>query len=495
MRLMALLGLLVFESCLKVDTINTDNWQPEIAFPLIYSNIKITDFLNNTDASDYYEVDSTTNFLTLVYQDQILSPPTEDFISIDDFGMIIPDSVVGIPPDYFPFDQTIRKFRVKSGTLSYTITSSIPGIIDLNVQFFNITHDGHNLAQYNTIENNGTDPRVITGTIDLAGYEIDFSQHFVVMYRATDNDGNRYLMDAVNYTFENMEFSYLEGDFGGVEFEVPQSSFLIDILDRSVGGDFYLDDPKIHFDIDNYIGFPIILSALELQAANQDGTLIPFTSPLDNGIALNFPSMSEIGMSSRTRFTLDKTNSNILEVVNAFPKQLDYRLKGTTQSTLPDSLSFAIDTSKMKVTLGVELPLYGRVKNLIYESVGDLDPTDLMEGENIEFKLYTENGYPLEVGFQVYFEDAQGMVVDSLADANNPIFVASGEVNSDGVVVNSTTSDISVMMARDKIEKLENVTQFRVQARLTTVNNGTTSVRFLDTYELKLNIGAKVLIQ
>ena len=494
MRWVAFVCLLATTSCLKVDTILTDHWQPEIALPLINTTIFISDFLNNTEVADYFEVDSN-NFITLIYEDKVPSPKAEDFITIDDFGMIIPDSVVGIPPSFFPFPYDLKHVTLKQGTLSYTITSNIEKTLDLNVQFINIRKDGHIFAQYNTIEYTGTLPRVVSGSLDLIGQTLDFSGHFVVMYRATDNEGNRYELDGLDYTFQNLEFSYIDGSFEGREFELPSRNFMLDILDRSGGGEIYLENPKVHLDIRNSIGLPVAMSSVELQARNSNGTIIPFNSPLNNGIGINYPELDQVGQSSSTRITLDQTNSNILEVINAFPNQVDYTLKGSIMALPADSLGFARDTGSIDVNFSIELPLMGRIKALVYESVKDIDPTDLMEANNIEFKLIAENGFPLEIDFQVYFLNTFGQVVDSLANAGNPIFVTGAEVGADGRVTSPDVSEFTIIMQRDKINNLEDVTQLKTQARIYTLDNGDTSVRIYNDYQLKLKLGAKALIQ
>ena len=83
-RTLAILCCLLLQSCLKVDTIQTDNWQPEVAIPLINTNIKLADFLNNSNAADFFQVDSN-NFLTVVYEDKIPSPIAGDIIELEDF--------------------------------------------------------------------------------------------------------------------------------------------------------------------------------------------------------------------------------------------------------------------------------------------------------------------------------------------------------------------------------------------------------------------------
>lgn len=493
-RTLAIICCLLLQSCLKVDTIQTDNWQPEVAIPLINSNIKLADFLNNSNAADFFQVDSN-NFLTLVYEDKIPSPIAGDILELEDFGIIVPDTVVGIPPTFFDFEQTINKVTLKQGTLRYSISSTIPELLDLAVQFINIKQDGNIFAHYATIPYNGTSPSMISGTLDLAGYTLDFSTHFVIQYIARDSDGNRYRLDEVNYSFEDLDFSYIDGDFGGASFVMPQSNFLIDVLEEAKSGEFFLEDPKVNIDIRNSIGFPVEISSIELQGVDAEGNAIPFTSPLDDGVLIDFPSMQELGGSRFTRIALDKTNSNILDVINAFPDQVGYTFRGAIQSTLPDSLSFAVDTSKMDITLNVELPLWGKFRSLVYESETDFDPEDLLDANQIEFRLNADNGFPLETDFQVYFLNAADVVVDSLAEMANPILIPAATVDATGRVDMTATADIMIPLGKEDINRLDEVRKLKVRAQLATVNGGNTSVRFFDDYELKLKLGLKASIE
>ena len=491
--LLIFLCLISLNACIKYDTIETDGWQPEIAFPLINTSLGITDFFENT-TTDFLEVDAN-NFLTIVYRNKVSSPPANEIIEVEDFGFIIPDSVIGLSPEFFPFENTINQLDVKSGNLEFNISTAITEDIELSVMFINITRDGQIFRHNAMIEYNGTSPTNITGSLDLSGYSINFEDYFVIAYTAYDINGNRYVLEGMNYNFTDLTFSYIEGDFGGAVVDLPQSSFLLDVIDRAVHGEFMLEDPKVLIEVENSLGVPIELSAFELNGVEDDGTVIPLNSPLDSGVLIKSPPIDSLGNSETILVTIDRNNSNIREVVNAFPNKLQYRFTGEILSTLPDSASYALDASNLDVNLGIELPLWGKVRNMVYESVSDLDPTDLMEAENIEFKLIAENGFPLEANFQVYFQNAQGIAVDSLVDASAPIFIAAGTVDANGLVTSSTTSEISIMLSGAKIASFTDVSQVTVRATLATSNNGSSSVRFFEDYLMNLKLGLRAIIE
>ena len=69
----------------------------------------------------------------------------------------------------------------------------------------------------------------------------------------------------------------------------------------------------------------------------------------------------------------------------------------------------------------MELPLWFRAEGFHYEATQEFSLSDIEKLEKVEFKLSTENGLPLNSDLQIYFEDANGIVLDSLLSGNQSV--------------------------------------------------------------------------
>ena len=141
-----------------------------------------------------------------------------------------------------------------------------------------------------------------------------------------------------------------------------------------------------------------------------------------NKAGSDYPELNEVGEERVTRFSMNKDNSNIVEVLGSSPVALDYDVDAITNPDNDDAIrGFMTDSSRYVANVEVELPIYGRASGFAAIDTFDIDFSDFQDIKEVEFKLITKNDLPLEVGMELYFEDQAGKVVDSLFTGITPV--------------------------------------------------------------------------
>jgi len=166
----------------------------------------------------------------------------------------------------------------------------------------------------------------------------------------------------------------------------------------------------------------------------------------------------------------------------------------------PTHQNFVIDTSRFKVDMEIDLPLYGTAKDF---AMMDTIPFTLDQSipDNIEsalFRIYNSNGFPFEVNMQAYFTDTLYNKIDSLIIPNQ-LLLQSAVVNATtGLVTSPTvkTYDASVSKARFMNLITAKARFVLLKAVAATANGGNPPpVKVYATYRLDVKLGLQVQVK
>ena len=130
-------------------------------------------------------------------------------------------------------------------------------------------------------------------------------------------------------------------------------------------------------------------------------------------------------------------------------------------------------------------------------SVDDTVEFDLgMEDDMITYlqvSLKTVNEMSLEMDLQIYLEDANQVVLDSVFD-NLGIIVEPSQVDSDGKLIAATEDEHTSTFDTDKIGILKDVAYLRVKSKMQAAKEGVEFVKIYAAYSLdyELSISANV---
>lgn len=291
---------------------------------------------------------------------------------------------------------------------------------------------------------------------------------------------------------------YFDGSYSGptlpdISYKLASQVFELGLNKLISEGEFYLADPKVTITIKNYWDIPAQFKFADFYYYEEpESAGIPVTGSFIDWIQINKPVAPEAY--AITNIVLDKTTSNIDEIISALPHHLSFGADFETITTPPvsyDVPSGSIDSVSMKV----EMPLDLRIANLLLRDTIDFNlgndlGSDTSMIESFEFSLILQNGFPIEIGTQVYFVDENYSILDSIS--TNLLQVASGIVTA-GKVSQSTESIIKIQIDKNRLSNLLNSSYLIPKIIFNTTGTASNeTVKFYDNYEVGLKLGALI---
>jgi hypothetical protein len=521
------LSLVIFQSCYK-ERMGWENikgtYNPDVAVPLVHSNLTMRDVLNDYDHNDLF-VEDGSHFLYLIYNNRVFSQNAEDFIYVPDQSLStnFSFSVTGglpygtdavAPPFTFahsfttPNGERLDELYVKEGTISYYISSAdMNQNATIQVSIPSATLNGVPLVK--NIEY--TYGMTTSSSIDLTGYKIVFDNtganvnslaiNYQVTVHGTGNPNNSPYNFSMGESFLNLKYSKLIGDFKQHNFTLPNDTVEVRINTNNFSGHIDFENPSVHFIIQNSLGMPISLNLTDFRSKSYvnppyDVTINGITNP----ISINYPNFSQIGDSALTQINLDKTNSNIHDAINTAPKYFIVDVAGQSNPAGGTNTNFVLDNSAFNVNMEVELPLFGKSWDFIVQDTMDINfGIDLDNVQTIYFRINTQNAFPTDAKVQVYFLNPGNVIVDSLLTPLQQVIV--GAPVGPGPDYRTTTSIhklTETMFTGQRVKNLANVEKVIVKGYLNTTNcynpGSTQLVKFYSDYGLDTRIAFRAIL-
>ena len=531
---LSILLLFLISSCVKdgdfeFDKLAQNQFDPTLAAPFINSKLTLKDILKDT--SGIIQVDIQTNALKLVYNsDNMVSVMAKDLFEIPDQSIQTDTSnLVLIPPtgdsNFYsitkPYsfqlpkpEQKLDSVFIKHATLKLSINTDInhKGRVKLTIPNMKFPNGQNFRVEIPIDYNGGTTPYVINiPPIDISGCKITFNnlpghrnevifkyEHW--LYKDLINPYNSSYFIQVNDVLENISYDKLVGYIGQYEFPMGDTTE-ISVFNTQLEGNFELDNIKIGGKIENSFGLPLELKVDKLQA--QNGSVIrninDFPSP--NPIPINSPTPAQIGQTVTTTIS-PVVSTDLANAFNISPKKIIYKVTGKANPANDSSISnFIIDTSNFKVSFNIEVPLEGKVGGFVLQDTIGFDlATKIKEVDEVTFKIYTNNAFPLDAYVQVYFTDNLFHVIDSMI-TNNTSVIQSGNIDPVlHTVTSARATTTEVVISKERVRKIEslNTQKLIIKARLTSgsySNNQIVKITNNDFIDVKLGMKAKVNIK
>jgi hypothetical protein len=292
----------------------------------------------------------------------------------------------------------------------------------------------------------------------------------------------------------NANFSKLFGDVGTFNIAEEKDTIALSLFKNSKGAtSFTLADPKVRIITKNSFGVPIEIELPYLKGETPG--LVPYsivnTPPLQLNITT--PSINQAGQVLTGTTLLDKNNSKIADVLSKTPQQINYSLTAKAESA-PSQANFIFDNSRLDVDFEFELPLHGTalgfmIADTIPFAIGDDFSENLQSGL---MRLYNANGFPVDVGLQVYFTDSLYATLDSLITPSQ-LILKSGPVDaSTGRVSSKEENTLDVTFTKERLKKISSCKYIMVKAYIGTSQAGTVNVKFYSDYILDIKLGLQL---
>lgn len=499
--------VVLFSACKDLSNFedyNLTNVDAEFGVPLFTTSFVMADLLENFDDQASLTFGDDGIIIFRYIGDPVVRTSDEIFqvLSIID-GIPIPiQDTFTVLPFQAPNGIQIDSAVLKTGGLRFGFSSDHEESVSVTLTFPTLIKDGVPLEH--TIEGTYFNSTPVVGgllePLDLAGYELGtVDQNVFVRYRAVRESG---IVDTVaNFfiLFSDLQATYVEGYLGDDVFELDRDTLEIDLLENLNMGELQFVDPRIHLTVESSFGVPARSQTEVLNIFTLDNGVQQLESPLNtNGIDFNFPSFDEVGEFKTTRVTFDKSNSNIVSLINSGPIAVDYKINVLTNPEMQlESRGFFTDMSEMRAQMEVELPIYGTIGGFTaFDTIRvdtfdfNIDLSEYGDPDYAEFKLVSDNTIPLDIDLQLYFATELGIIVDSLY-ASPQIIIEAAPVDSDGFVTGSTRKETFARMDYARFQKLTKAKMLLMSSSFSTLNMGNTNVRLLSDQKVDIGMGLK----
>ncbi len=518
-----ILLLIPLVGCIKSEDFNFSKmkdieWNPNLAVPLVSSDLTIMDMIKQTGDSSNFVIDND-NFVTLVYKDRLYSVrPMESFV---------------IPQQSFSFSHTLSSAEItalqSAGSLSIPFQQDITLTPADTIRVDSLTYNTEliTLIVNSSFNNSGSltftipdakkdgnsaqggiNPIASGNTVvDLSGYTFDLTKvpgkPSTIRLNATltiNNDPGIQAGDNISFTFlqNSGDVNVVSGYLGRFYlFNDTQKAYINLFNNAFPDGDFSLVDPYFIFTFTNSIGLPVRLSVAELKgtSATTGQSLDLAGNPgIPNPIAIASPDYNDPEQNKVTTLVVDSTGTSgaISSFINLLkPGSIEYMFDAMTNPNGEVSENFLRDSSRFNIDVEFGLPLYGRVANFAIQDTFDFKVDKIDQVEQLLLRTYVVNEFPMEAKVQVYFTDASYNKLDSLV-TDNSIIVPAGNVNLTTGAVTSPTEKVNIYSYdKARIDKIVGAEKILVKAVMNTSGSGSQNVKIYSNYRLQLKLAAQ----
>lgn len=509
-------------------------WEPDIAFPLVYSILDAEEIISISDSTNIYEYDAD-NFITLIYRRRVFSQTVNDFFQFP-FNQQVNENMSLNAVEITEFTTTGSTATTTSSGLTFGISGPGGSQLDkvvfhsgtMNISFTsNFEHSGTLQVSIPEMRFNGTPflqsyPINYQGggvtfsiAIPLAGYEMDLDNGngpntIPINYTLTLNQGGGAVPTPanqvqINHSFEQMVMEFADGDFGNFSLVINPGSVDLDVVQSEHEGYLYFEDPRLRFRVTNSIGAEMLVGIDQFYAEGDAGQLnIDLSSLIPTG-QFTVPSAPSPGDSATLEYYFTKNNSNIQAVVNDEYAEVHHDLSAEVNPGGGTHYNFASLNSAVEVVADVELPFWGYSDHFTIIDTVEVPFDEASDfADNIEralLRINTVSYFPVDGLLKLYFADTNYTVIDSVLTDGSYI-IRSGVVEEtapfDGntfkvVAPTNTNNDIELDTAR--INSLFQSRYLLIYADITSTNNAGHNIKlFTDDY-IDVRIGLRVKLK
>lgn len=509
-------------------------WEPDIAFPIVYSILDAEEIISVSDSTNIYQYDPD-NFITLIYRRRIFSRTVNDFFQFPvsqalnqginlDAGETATFTATGSISKPVggaltfgltgPGGSQLDKVTFQSGFMRIAFTSNFEHSGNLEVSMPELRLNGSPFFQTYAIDYQGGVVNVDI-LIPLDGYEMDldngmgpntipinYTLNLTQGGGATPTPANQV---QINHSFEEMVIGFADGYFGNFTLEVDPADVDLDVVQSEHSGNIYFEDPRFRLRVTNTIGAEVDVTLDQFYATGGPNPDVDIDlSSLIAGNQFTIPGAPAVGDSSVLEYYFTKNNSNIEDIVNNEYAEVHHDVSGEVNPNGP-AYNFAELNSALEVVADVELPFWGYSDHFTIIDTLEVPFNEAEDfADNIErglLRVNTVSHFPVDGILKLYFADSLYNVIDSVLTDGSYI-IRSGVVEEtspfDGntfrvIAPTQTNNDIELDTAR--INSLFDSKYLLLAADITSTNDAGHNIKvFLEDY-IEIRIGLRVKLK
>ncbi|MBC8047754.1 MAG: hypothetical protein H7Y00_13235 [Fimbriimonadaceae bacterium] len=408
----------------------------------------------------------------------------------------------------------ITEMTLDSGTVFISVINTIEDTIHVTYSLPYATSPTGEPVSFETV----CDPAPAGGfttkvqEYNLSGYHVDlrgqngnkantFYQEFSASIDSTGEVRTLSLNDSivVEYGLVNIKPLEVKGYIGSYHEEYSDNANLgFNVLDFIDDGEIHFDDVNVTLTVTNGVGVDARFVINNLIASNStSGETIALEAAGVIGVPIQVERAIENPfIEGLTQFTLNNSNSNILDLLEIFPDAMSYdiSLDINPEGNIYNYQDFVLPDSKTTLTLDLELPLNVLADNVTLIDTFDIDintdeESDQIDNiQSIELTLLAENSFPLSTSIEIIFFDDFGFAVDTLNFDGSVI--EGGELNASCKVEEPKQTNITVLFTGERINTLLEAKEAKVTAVFNTPTDtpcGET-VKIYSNYKLEMHL-------
>ncbi len=532
--LVALLIFFIPVSCVKnydMDKLSDEvEWAPDFMGPVIKASLSLEEIIKEYDTEGYTFTDDEF-LIHFTYSDSLISEVASDLVTIktQNFLQIYIDSEITTPEflgsgvgDTLTYNK-VKNFKfaienggkldsiyLKQGDLNLSVTSQFHHLGILTITSDYIVNGGvpfEEVVQISSADGSFS----MNKLIDVAGYDLYFDNsqpdttllpvNFELKLINSGAPINAGETCEITMDFSNLDFFAAFGYIGDYQFLSDSGEINLEFFEEFPEGNIRFENPQFIFNIRNSFGVPIQGELFNLSGTStESGQMVDIAfDPGYMPFTIEAPSLTEIGQSKFTVFTVSGENSNIADAIEIKPDLVTY---GVRASADPGSASernhFVLDTSRIDVDYEVVVPLWLSASGLSFEEDSldfdfEEDFGDVSDHINsLTFRVEVDNWLPLDVDLQVYFLDELYTLVDSLFDSPERILGSDPEsLDADGRITSPENKVTEIVFEKEDLDRLQPAKYMKLSADLATTDQGQPPVKIYSYYTIDFKLAIR----
>ena len=392
-------------------------------------------------------------------------------------------------------DAKLRNVLFGTAAIPVSIESKFCTDLSLNIAFPDATQSGNPISNIviNALSNSTTNTNIDFSNTNLflgastpknyntlrtgVGVSIKASTGMVV-FDSSDN---------IKITFDpsGSRFAYLDGYLGTKTYNVNIKDLDVSELAK-LGKGIKMENPIMNVYVDNSFGIPVLVKLDITSIDDQNNSL---SMDVDS-MPLPYPTIAEKGQTKSQNFSINKSNSNIVNCLGMPAKK--FNIVGTAIIN-PDGFKgftdHIVNTSTINVGFDADIPMTFTAKNFVYTDT--LDNGVSLRGyedyEFLELKVKTTNGFPLTGTLDLIFTDSIYNKIDSVMSIT---LLQSGIPDANGHVITATSNLTTFLLENSLLNKL-NTSKCKyilVRTNFNTYNSGNVPVSIYTDCKLDVSL-------
>ncbi len=502
--------VLLFNGCKKRD--QTVSWNADFALPLAYGSLSITDLL-----SDSLTTTLSNQSVYLNYSNNLYSLELDSLVKInnpdlsDTFALPFPVAVNFNPGQLF-INQAeeqqielnnieITEFNMESATLNYTIKSTIEGEVIYEYIINSATDEFGNIFTHQVLvpAAQSGQPSIVSGSLTLSNY----------LWDLTGSSGNNTntILTTINVkvsgnntspiSVSNQDTLYIQNNLASLQLQSargyfgqdlisvgPDSSHL-DIFNKITSGSIDISQLTVDFELINGMGTDAQLNINQLSVTDPTSG-----SPINLGHTIigqniNINRAYENGntiIPSIYSNTFDQNNSNIVNMLEAIPDQLNYdmQIQINPLGNVSGHNDFIHKDHPFEVNLDMSMPLDLIANNLTIQDTIEINISDTGSINYGSFYLEINNGFPIEGQLILSIENGN-------SDLISPNIINAAIIDMNGLVTGSSPSAHTLDLSAADLDLLKTNKKLILTVIFNTADPNN-HITIYDHYELDFKI-------